>query len=175
MIPIWFLYHQRHIIRQRYTIHPLRTSNPVLVFHPKLLVFRRKILCDAKPKPVSRKFWLNRGSLIGGDKLPNANCEHQTTKWKSPNLPTTDDWFWGGGGVNYQTQIVNTKLPKENLQTYQVQMTNSGGDYQIQIVDTKLPIVIPSTTNTISHVKLKKWSHNLHLVIYSPPPRTNHL
>ena len=33
----------------------------------------------------------------GGDKLPNANCD-QTTKWKYPNLPTTNDWFWGGGG-----------------------------------------------------------------------------
>ena len=31
------------------------------------------------------------------------------------SLPTTDDQFWGGG-VNYQTQIVNTKLPNENLQ-----------------------------------------------------------
>ena len=28
-----------------------------------LLVFRRKILCDAKPKPVSRKFRSKRGSL----------------------------------------------------------------------------------------------------------------
>ena len=27
-----------------------------------------------------------------------------------------------GGGVNYQMQIVNTKLPNENLQTYQLQM-----------------------------------------------------
>ena len=66
----------------------------------------------------------------------------------------------GGEGVNYQTQIVNTKLPNENLQPYQLQMIDSGGgggrevNYQIQIVDTKLPIVIPSTTNTISHVKL---------------------
>ena len=40
------------------------------------------------------------------------------------SLPTTDDQFQGGG-VNYQTQIVNTKLPNENLQTYQVQMTDS--------------------------------------------------
>ena len=30
-----------------------------------------------------------------------------------------------------------------------------GVNYQTQIVNTKLPIVIPSTTNTISHVKLK--------------------
>ena len=31
------------------------------------------------------------------------------------------------GGVNYQMQIVNTKLPNENLQTYQLQMIDSGG------------------------------------------------
>ena len=46
-----------------------------------------------------------------------------------------------GGGGNYQMQIV-TKLPNENLQTYQVQMINLGGggqvNYQMQIV-TKLP------------------------------------
>ena len=44
-------------------------------------------------------------------------------------------------GVNCQMQSV-TKLPNENLQTYQVQMINSGGgggiNYQMQIV-TKLP------------------------------------
>ena len=33
-----------------------------------------------------------------GSKWLNANCEHKTTKWKSPNLPTTNDHFWGGGG-----------------------------------------------------------------------------
>ena len=71
---------------------------------------------------------IDSGGMGGGGKLPNANCEHQTTKRKSQNLPSTNDRFWGGGAVNYQTQIV----------------------------DTKLPIVIPSTTNTISHVKLKK-------------------
>ena len=32
----------------------------------------------------------------------------------------------GGGGVNYQMQIV-TKLPNENIQTYQLQMIDSGG------------------------------------------------
>ena len=32
----------------------------------------------------------------------------------------------GGGGVNYQTQIV-TKLPNENIQNYQLEMFNSGG------------------------------------------------
>ena len=53
-----------------------------------------------------------------------------------------------GGGVNYQMQIVTTKLPNENIQTYQLQMIDSGGRG-------KLPIVIPSTTNTISHVLLK--------------------
>ena len=43
------------------------------------------------------------------------------------------------GGVNYQKQIV-TKLPNENIQTYQPQMIDSGGggNYQLQIV-TKLP------------------------------------
>ena len=52
-------------------------------------------------------------------------------------LPT----LGGGGGVNYQMQIV-TKLPNENIQNYQPQMTNSRGggwvNYQMQIV-TKLP------------------------------------
>ena len=46
----------------------------------------------------------------------------------------------GGGGVNYQMQIV-TKLPNENIQNYQLQMIDSGGgggvNYQMQIV-TKL-------------------------------------
>ena len=32
----------------------------------------------------------------------------------------------GGGGVNYQTQIV-TKLPNENIQNYQLEMFDSGG------------------------------------------------
>ena len=39
-------------------------------------------------------------------------------------------------------QIVNTKLPNENSQTYQPQMTNSAGggvNDQMQIVNTKLP------------------------------------
>ena len=39
----------------------------------------------------------------GGGKLPNANCDYQTTKWKI------------------------SKLPNENIQTYQLQMINSGG------------------------------------------------
>ena len=33
----------------------------------------------------------------------------------------------GGGQVNDQMQIVNTKLPNENIQTYQPQMINSRG------------------------------------------------
>ena len=33
----------------------------------------------------------------------------------------------GGGWVNYQMQIVTTKLPNENIQTYQLQMIDSGG------------------------------------------------
>ena len=32
----------------------------------------------------------------------------------------------GGCGVNDQTQIVNTKLPNENIQTHQPQMIDSG-------------------------------------------------
>ena len=75
-------------------------------------------------KPTNHK-WLIRGGG-GGGKWPNANYEHQTTKWKYPNLPTTNDWFWRGGGINDQTQIVNTKLPNENIQTYQPQMIDSG-------------------------------------------------
>ena len=48
----------------------------------------------------------------------------------------------GGGGVNDQTQIVNTKLPNENIQAYQPQMIDSGRrgvNDQMQIVNTKLP------------------------------------
>ena len=46
----------------------------------------------------------------------------------------------GGGAVNDQMQIVDTKLPNENIQTYQPQMIDSGGgvNYQMQIV-IKLP------------------------------------
>ena len=36
--------------------------------------------------------------LGGGGKWPNTNCKHQTTKWKYPNLPTTNDQLWGWGG-----------------------------------------------------------------------------
>ena len=47
----------------------------------------------------------------------------------------------GGGGVNDQMQIVNIKLPNENIQAYQPQMTVSGGGVndQMQIVNAKLP------------------------------------
>ena len=76
-------------------------------------------------KPTNHKWSILGGGGRGG-KWPNANCEHQTTKWKFLNLPTTNDWF-GGGGVNDQMQIVNTKLPDENIQTYQPQMIYSGG------------------------------------------------
>ena len=51
-------------------------------------------------------------------------------------------------GVNYQMQIVTTKLPNENNQTYQLQMIDSGGRG-------KLPIVIPSTT-TLFHMSSLK-------------------
>ena len=51
-------------------------------------------------------------------------------KWSSAfyfqNFKTTHDRFWGGGGVNYQMQIVTTKLPNENIQTYKLQMIDSG-------------------------------------------------
>ena len=56
----------------------------------------------------------------------------------------------------YQLQMIDSvgggggKLPNVNLQTYQVQMTDSGGgggvNYQMQIVDTKLP-----NCNSINH------------------------
>ena len=50
------------------------------------------------------------------------------TKLPNENLQTYQlQMIDSGGGVNYQTQIVNTKLPNENLQTYQIQMTDSGG------------------------------------------------
>ena len=54
-------------------------------------------------KPTNYR-WLILGGGGGvwvgasGGKLPNTKCEHQITKWKSPNLPSTNDWFWGGGG-----------------------------------------------------------------------------
>ena len=74
----------------------------------------------------------------GGCKLPNTNCD-QITKWKYPKLPTRNVQFRGGGGVNYQMQIV-TELPNENIQNYQLEIIDSGGsvNYQMQIV-TKLP------------------------------------
>ena len=102
----------------------------------------------------------------------NYQMQIMNTKLPNENLQTYQlQMIDSGGRVNYQMQIVNTKLPNENLQTYQVLMTDSRGGvkYQTQIVDTTLPIAFPSTTNTISHVKLKKWSHNLHLVVYPPP------
>ena len=93
-----------------------------------LLVFRRKILCDAKPKPVSRKCLSNRGSLMmvgGGNyqmqivtKLPNENIQNY-------QLQMIDSGW--GGGVNYQMQIV-TKLPNENIQNYQLQRLILGGE-----------------------------------------------
>ena len=55
-----------------------------------------------------------------------------------------DSGGWGGGGgVNYQMQIVTTKLPNENIQTYQLQMTDSwvgGGNYQMQVVTSFLSL-----------------------------------
>ena len=47
--------------------------------------------------------------------------------------------FDSGGGINYQMQI-ETKLPNENIQNYQLEMFNSRGgvNYQMQIVS-KLP------------------------------------
>ena len=66
----------------------------------------------------------------GFSKLPNANCD-QTTKWKYPKLPTRNVRFWWkGGGVNYQMQIV-TKLPNENIQNYQLEMFDFGGGGEI--------------------------------------------
>ena len=57
----------------------------------------------------SNLYQLQMINSVGGGgrgKLPNANCEHQTTKWKSPNLPSTNDRFWGGG---------EGKLPNANF------------------------------------------------------------
>ena len=34
---------------------------------------------------------IDSGGMGGGGKLSNANCEHQTTKRKSQNLPSTND------------------------------------------------------------------------------------
>ena len=61
----------------------------------------------------------------------------------------------GGGVVNYQMQIV-TKLPNENIQTYQLQMVDSGGgggvvNYQMQIVS-KLPNENIQPTNYKFHM-----------------------
>ena len=55
----------------------------------------------------------------GGGKLPNANCD-QTTKWKYPNLPTTNDQFGGGGKLPNANcdQITKWKYP-----TYQLQIS----------------------------------------------------
>ena len=74
------------------------------------------------------------------------NCDYQTTKWKYQNLPTTNDQFWGGG-VNSKMQIVTTKLPNENIQTYQLQMINSGGGGGGEIVTTKWKYPNLPTTN----------------------------
>ena len=79
-------------------------------------------------KPTNHKWSI----LRGGGKLPNANCD-QTTKWHHQNGSewigmanfaqfTTFPILW-----NNQMQIVNTKLPNENIQTYQPQMIDSGG------------------------------------------------
>ena len=57
--------------------------------------------------------------------------------------PTNHKWSILGGGVNDQMLIVNTKLPNENIQTYQPQMIDSRGggllNVQMQIMNTKLP------------------------------------
>ena len=53
------------------------------------------------------------------------------------NLFPPNDQFQGVW-VNDQMQIVNTKLPNENIQFYQLQMIDSGGNYPMQIV-IKLP------------------------------------
>ena len=53
-------------------------------------------------------------------KLPNGNIQTY-----QPQMINSGGR--GLGGVNDQTQIVNTKLPNENIQTYQPQMIDSGG------------------------------------------------
>ena len=58
-----------------------------------LLVFHRKILCDGKPKPVSKKIWPNHGSFGGGITkqfgiLPQTTkCKLSTTKVFGSLLP----------------------------------------------------------------------------------------
>ena len=89
------------------------------------------------PNENIQNYQLEMFDFGGVSKLPNANCD-QITEWKYPKLPTSN--VLGGGGVNYQMQIV-TKLPNENIQNYQLEMIDSGRggvNYQVQIV-TKLP------------------------------------
>ena len=60
----------------------------------------------------------------GGCKLPNANCDQLPNEnIQNYQLEMFD---FGGGGRNYQMQIV-TKLPNENIQNYQLEMFNSEG------------------------------------------------
>ena len=68
------------------------------------------------------------------------------------NLFPPNDGFWGGG-VNDQMQIVNTKLPNENIQFYQLQMIYSGGgvNYQMQIV-----IKLPNGTTKVAQNDLEQ-------------------
>ena len=50
------------------------------------------------------------------------------TKLPNENIQTYQPQMAdSGGGINDQMQTVNTKLPNENIQTYQPQMINSRG------------------------------------------------
>ena len=62
------------------------------------------------------------------------------TKLPNENIQTYQPQMINlGGGVNYQMQIV-TKLPNENIQKYQLQMISSGGEVNYQMqIVTKLP------------------------------------
>ena len=59
--------------------------------------------------------------------IPEGNYQMQiVTKLPNENIQTYQLQMINSGGLNYQMQIV-TKLPNENIQTYQLQMINSWG------------------------------------------------
>ena len=53
-------------------------------------------------------------------------------------------------GVNYQMQIVNTKLPNENIQTYQLQMIHSEGGWVGKLPDANCDYQT-TNCNSINH------------------------
>ena len=81
----------------------------------------------------------------GGGKLPNANC-HQTTKWKYPKLPTRNVLREGGGELPNTNCHQTTKENIQNYQLEMIDFGGGGVNYQMQIV-TKLPNENIQTTN----------------------------